>query len=142
MASLDHSLYFHVGGSELRADEWLLHVMASEWAGGGRGLTRGQFYDRSGRLVVSVVQEGLIRLRIAGQVQWQQSSDSNTAAAAAAAGSSEQSTSRRDKKAKASKQAANEKVVQGEAIANSDGGSSGEKKLSPSNHFTVLPAKL
>ena len=125
MASLDHSLYFHTG-ADLRADEWLLYVMESQWAGGGRGLTRGQFYDQRGRLIVSVVQEGLIRLRIAGQVQW---------------ADSEQSDSGRDQ-SKPATQAQSESAVQREESVSGGAGGGGEKKQSPSNHFTVLPAKL
>ena len=58
-ASLNHSIYFH---APFRADEWLLHEMASPAAAGGRGLAMGLVYDRAGRHVATVVQEGLIRL--------------------------------------------------------------------------------
>lgn len=60
IASLDHALWFH---RNLRADEWLLYVMDSPWAGNARGFARGSVYDRQGRLVASVAQEGLIRHR-------------------------------------------------------------------------------
>lgn len=60
MASLDHALWFH---RNLRADEWLLYVMDSPWAGNARGFNRGSIYDRQGQLVASVAQEGLIRHR-------------------------------------------------------------------------------
>jgi len=59
-ASLDHALWFH---RPFRADGWLLYVQESPTASGARGLTRGAFYDAGGRLVASVVQEGLIRSR-------------------------------------------------------------------------------
>lgn len=59
-ASLDHILWLH---EPLRADEWLLYSMESLWAGHARGLNRGQLYSRDGRLVASVAQEGLIRVR-------------------------------------------------------------------------------
>jgi acyl-CoA thioesterase-2 len=59
-ASLDHALWFH---GDFRADEWLLFAMDSPWAGGGRGLGRGNVYTRDGRLVASAAQEGLIRVR-------------------------------------------------------------------------------
>jgi len=60
IASLDHSLWFH---GDLRADEWLLYAMDSPWAGNSRGFSRGSVYNRSGQLVASVSQEGLIRHR-------------------------------------------------------------------------------
>ncbi len=58
MASLDHAMWFH---RPFRADEWLLYQQESPVAHGSRGLARGEIYDRSGQLVVSVVQEGLFR---------------------------------------------------------------------------------
>jgi acyl-CoA thioesterase II len=61
IASLDHVMYFH---RPLRCDEWLLYVIDSPAAHGARGLVRGSFYTRSGRLVASTVQEGLIRQRV------------------------------------------------------------------------------
>jgi acyl-CoA thioesterase-2 len=64
LASLDHALWFHRAA---RADEWLLYVIDSPSAQGARGLTRGLFYDRSGRLVASVAQEGLMRRRRGGE---------------------------------------------------------------------------
>ena len=59
MASLDHALWFH---RPFRADEWLLYSIDSPSAQSGRGLARGQVYDRSGRMVASTAQEGLIRV--------------------------------------------------------------------------------
>lgn len=60
IASLDHSLWLH---RPFRADEWLLYVMDSPTAAGGRGFTRGAVYTRDGQLVASVAQEGLMRVR-------------------------------------------------------------------------------
>jgi acyl-CoA thioesterase-2 len=60
MASLDHALWFH---RPFRADEWLLYAQDSPSTSGARGFTRGSVFDREGRLVASVAQEGLIRLR-------------------------------------------------------------------------------
>jgi acyl-CoA thioesterase-2 len=60
LASLDHALWFH---GDLRVNEWLLYTMDSPWAGNSRGLARGRIFTRDGRLVASVTQEGLIRLR-------------------------------------------------------------------------------
>ena len=59
-ASLDHALWFH---EDVRVDDWLLYVTESPWSGHGRGFNRGQVFSRDGRLVASVAQEGLIRLR-------------------------------------------------------------------------------
>ncbi|MGH3193962.1 MAG: acyl-CoA thioesterase [Streptosporangiaceae bacterium] len=57
-ASLDHAMWFH---REFRADRWLLYAQDSPAANGARGLARGEVFTASGQLVVSVVQEGLIR---------------------------------------------------------------------------------
>ena len=65
VASIDHALWFH---RPFRVDDWLLYSMDSPTAQGGRGLSRGQFFDRSGRLVASVAQENLMR-RLPGLVQ-------------------------------------------------------------------------
>jgi len=59
-ASLDHAMWFH---RPFRADRWLLYVQDSPSAGGARGLARGEVYTQEGELVVSVVQEGLLRPR-------------------------------------------------------------------------------
>lgn len=59
-ASLDHSLWFH---DDADAGDWLLYTTESPWTGHARGLTFGRIFDRSGRLVASVAQEGLIRDR-------------------------------------------------------------------------------
>ncbi len=60
MASLDHAMWFH---RPFRADEWLLYAQESPSASNARGFATGQFFTRDGRLVISVAQEGLIRLR-------------------------------------------------------------------------------
>ncbi|MGY1747556.1 acyl-CoA thioesterase [Blastococcus sp. SYSU D00695] len=59
-ASLDHAVWFH---RPVRADEWLFFDQESPWAAGGRALGRTHVFDRSGRLVATVVQEGMIRRR-------------------------------------------------------------------------------
>ncbi len=58
IASIDHALWFH---RDARADEWLLYTMDSPTSQGARGFSRGLIYDRSGKLVVSVTQESLMR---------------------------------------------------------------------------------
>jgi acyl-CoA thioesterase-2 len=60
VASLDHAIWFH---RPFRVDDWLLYDVESPNASGARGLVRGRFFDREGRLVASTVQEGLIRRR-------------------------------------------------------------------------------
>jgi acyl-CoA thioesterase-2 len=60
VASLDHVMWFH---QPFRMDDWLLYVMESPAAQGGRGLVRGRVFTQDGRLVASVAQEGLIRQR-------------------------------------------------------------------------------
>ncbi|MCA1825866.1 MAG: acyl-CoA thioesterase II [Myxococcales bacterium] len=58
VASIDHAMWFH---RDARVDDWLLYVMDSPTAQAARGFARGAIYDRSGRLVASVAQEGLMR---------------------------------------------------------------------------------
>jgi acyl-CoA thioesterase-2 len=60
VASLDHALWFH---EDFRADDWLLHTVEAERIGGGRGLARGSFYTREGRLVATTMQQGVMRFR-------------------------------------------------------------------------------
>lgn len=59
VASLDHAMWFH---TVPRADDWMLYEVTSPAAGGSRGLGLGRIYDRHGRLLCSVAQEGLARL--------------------------------------------------------------------------------
>jgi acyl-CoA thioesterase-2 len=58
VASLDHAVWFH---RPFRFDEWLLFVFESASVGAGRGLSRGSVFARSGELVASIAQEGLMR---------------------------------------------------------------------------------
>ncbi len=60
MASLDHAMWFH---RPFRVDEWVLYDVSSPSASGARGLGTGHFFDQQGRLLATVVQEGLVRLR-------------------------------------------------------------------------------
>src|SRR6266576_815562 len=59
-ASLDHAMWFH---RPFRADRWLLYAQESPVASGARGLAHGEVFTAGGELVVSVMQEGLIRSR-------------------------------------------------------------------------------
>lgn len=58
-ASLDHAIWFH---DTFRADEWLLYDLASDFTGGARTLGKGRVFRRDGRLVATVIQEGLARV--------------------------------------------------------------------------------
>ncbi|BEP58473.1 hypothetical protein GmRootV118_57170 [Variovorax sp. V118] len=58
--SLDHAMWFH---RDFRCDDWLLYDADSPSAEHARGFCRGALFDRAGRLVASVAQEGLIRVR-------------------------------------------------------------------------------
>jgi len=60
VASLDHAMWFH---RSLRFDDWLLYDMDAPSASHARGLVRGRIFDREGRLVATVAQEGLMRDR-------------------------------------------------------------------------------
>ncbi|RZI68685.1 acyl-CoA thioesterase [Variovorax guangxiensis] len=60
MASLDHAMWFH---RDFRLDDWLLYRLDSPSASGARGLSRGSVYTRSGQLVASTAQEGMLRAR-------------------------------------------------------------------------------
>jgi acyl-CoA thioesterase-2 len=60
VASLDHAMWFH---RSFRVDDWLLYAMDSPSASHALGFTRGSVFDREGRQVASVGQEGLIRQR-------------------------------------------------------------------------------
>ena len=60
MASLDHSLWLH---RPFRVDDWLLYAIDSPITAGARGFARGAIYSRSGALVASVAQEGMIRVK-------------------------------------------------------------------------------
>ncbi|MFF9779599.1 acyl-CoA thioesterase [Streptomyces sp. NPDC013978] len=58
-ASLDHAMWFH---RPFRADEWLLYDQESPSAAAGRGLGQGRIYTQDGRLAISVIQEGVVRV--------------------------------------------------------------------------------
>ena len=60
VASLDHSMWFH---RPLNMRDWHLYAQDSPNSSGARGFTRGGIYTRSGELIASVAQEGLIRER-------------------------------------------------------------------------------
>lgn len=57
-ATINHSIWFH---QPFRFDEWALYATESPVAAGSRGLATGHFYARSGELLATTVQEGVIR---------------------------------------------------------------------------------
>ncbi len=59
VASIDHAMWFH---RPLRVDDWLLYDVVSPSASGSRGFAHAKVFDRSGRLVASTAQEGLVRV--------------------------------------------------------------------------------
>ena len=59
-ASLDHSMWFH---EQPRFDDWLLYATEGPIARNSRGLAMGRIYDTEGRCLVSVAQEGVLRIR-------------------------------------------------------------------------------
>ncbi|MBP3035988.1 acyl-CoA thioesterase II [Arthrobacter sp. zg-ZUI100] len=59
VASLDHAMWWH---RPLRVDDWLLYVQESPSASGARGLASGRIFNRSGELVATVAQEGMLRV--------------------------------------------------------------------------------
>ena len=59
-ASLDHAMWFH---RPLRIDDWLLFVHESPVSARNRGFGTSRIYTRSGELVASCAQEGLMRRR-------------------------------------------------------------------------------
>lgn len=56
--SLDHSIWFH---RPLQADEWLLYTIESPSASNARGMVLGKMFSRTGELVLSTAQEGIMR---------------------------------------------------------------------------------
>ncbi|MER6069518.1 acyl-CoA thioesterase II [Streptomyces sp. NPDC001852] len=58
-ASLDHAMWFH---RPFRADDWLLYDQESPSAHGGRGLGQARIYTQDGRLAITVIQEGVVRV--------------------------------------------------------------------------------
>jgi acyl-CoA thioesterase-2 len=59
LASLDHAIWFH---RDFRLDDWILYEVDCTNIAGGRAISKGRFYQ-DGKLVASVVQEGLMRVR-------------------------------------------------------------------------------
>ena len=60
MASLDHAMWFH---RDFDFNKWLLYSISSPSASNSRGMGHGSIFDHEGRLVCTVIQEGLLRER-------------------------------------------------------------------------------
>ncbi|MGY4675954.1 acyl-CoA thioesterase domain-containing protein [Ursidibacter arcticus] len=58
IATIDHSIWFH---RPINWNDGLFFSLTSPNAFGARGLTRGEVFDKTGKLLVSYQQEGLIR---------------------------------------------------------------------------------
>jgi acyl-CoA thioesterase-2 len=56
--TMNHSVWFH---RPVRFDEWVLYSTSSPVAAESRGLGTGHFFDRSGQLLATVVQEGIVK---------------------------------------------------------------------------------
>ncbi|CAK7564669.1 MAG: acyl-CoA thioesterase [Sporothrix epigloea] len=65
VVSLDHTIYFHEP-DQVRADEWMLAVMDSPWAGEGRGVVTQRIFGADGTLLATCLQEGIVRLKEEG----------------------------------------------------------------------------
>lgn len=57
-ASVNHSVWFH---RQVRFNDWVLYSTSSPVATDSRGLGTGHFFDRSGQLIATVVQEGVVK---------------------------------------------------------------------------------
>ncbi|WP_197377636.1 acyl-CoA thioesterase II [Mycolicibacterium baixiangningiae] len=56
--TMNHSVWFH---RPVRFDEWVLYSTSSPVAAESRGLGTGHFFDRTGTLLATVVQEGIVK---------------------------------------------------------------------------------
>ncbi|KAA1432212.1 acyl-CoA thioesterase II [Mycolicibacter arupensis] len=57
-ASANHTVWFH---RPVRFDEWVLYATSSPVAADSRGLGTGHFFDRSGQVLATVTQEGVLK---------------------------------------------------------------------------------
>lgn len=57
-ASANHTVWFH---RQVNFDDWVLYSTSSPVAADSRGLGTGHFFDRSGQVVATVVQEGVLK---------------------------------------------------------------------------------
>jgi acyl-CoA thioesterase II len=57
-ASTNHSVWFH---RQVNFNDWVLYSTSSPVAADSRGLGTGHFFDRSGQVIATVVQEGVVK---------------------------------------------------------------------------------
>jgi acyl-CoA thioesterase II len=57
-ASANHSVWFH---RQVNFNDWVLYSTSSPVAADSRGLGTGHFFDRSGQVIATVVQEGVLK---------------------------------------------------------------------------------
>jgi len=57
-ASANHSVWFH---RQVDFNDWVLYSTSSPVAADSRGLGTGHFFDRSGQVLATVVQEGVVK---------------------------------------------------------------------------------
>lgn len=57
-ASTNHTVWFH---RQVKFDDWVLYSTSSPVAADSRGLGTGHFFDLSGQIVATVVQEGVLK---------------------------------------------------------------------------------
>ncbi len=57
-ASANHSVWFH---RQVDFDDWVLYSTSSPVAADSRGLGAGHFFDRSGQVIATVAQEGVVK---------------------------------------------------------------------------------
>lgn len=60
VASIDHAMWWH---HDVDLTQWLLFVQSSPSSQGGRGVGATRVYDGAGRLVASIAQEGVVRVK-------------------------------------------------------------------------------
>ncbi|MUL63569.1 acyl-CoA thioesterase II [Mycobacterium sp. CBMA 234] len=56
--SMNHTVWFH---RPIKFDEWVLYSTTSPVAADSRGLATGHFFDRSGQVLATVTQEGIVK---------------------------------------------------------------------------------
>jgi len=59
VASLDHAMWFH---QPARADQWILYELDAPQSNASRGYNRGMMFSEDGNLLMSTMQESLMRL--------------------------------------------------------------------------------
>ncbi|EMD41664.1 hypothetical protein CERSUDRAFT_79298 [Gelatoporia subvermispora B] len=62
LTTLDHTIWFY--DDSFDCGDWLLYVISTPRAGGGRGVVHGRMYTRTGTLVAVTSQEGVIRAHL------------------------------------------------------------------------------